>query len=107
MATTCIIERDDKKRVRKVKTLSGGKSTLFDKIASTPLMENRERALSIFKTVYSSKFKKLFGDWTVNTPINRKAFNQVKKIFSLYLNNIVMLFLKKHQRWTILLWLVG
>lgn len=79
MATTCIIERDDKKRVRKVKTLSGGKSTLFDKIASIPLMENRERALSIFKTVYSSKFKKLFGDWTVNTPINRKAFNQVKK----------------------------
>lgn len=43
MATTCIIERNDKKRVSKVKTLSGEKSVLFDKIASIPLMENRER----------------------------------------------------------------
>lgn len=79
MATTCIIERNDKKRVSKVKTLSGDKSILFDKIASIPLMENRERALSVFKTVYSQKFKKLFGDWTKNTPINKKAFNVIKK----------------------------
>lgn len=79
MATTCIIDRNEKNKVRSVRTLSGQKSTLFDKIASIPLMENRERALSVFKIVYSSKFKKLFGDWTKNTPINRKAYNKIRK----------------------------
>ena len=51
---------------------------LFDKIASIPLMENRERATTVFKTVFSNKFLKAFGDWRRNVPINKQAYNKVK-----------------------------
>ena len=63
MASTCIIKRDNKKKVVSVSTRSGDRSMLFDKIASIPLMENRERATTVFKTVFSNKFLKAFGDW--------------------------------------------
>lgn len=79
MASTCIIKRDNKKNITSVKTRSGERSTLYDKIASIPLMENRERALSVFKTVYSSKFIKAFGNWLLNTPVNKKAYNKIKE----------------------------
>ncbi|EKC54127.1 short-chain dehydrogenase/reductase SDR, partial [human gut metagenome] len=51
---------------------------LFDKIASIPLMENRERATTVFKTVFSNKFLKAFGDWRKRVPINKPAYNKVK-----------------------------
>ena len=76
--STCVIKRDKNRRVSSVTTLSGERSKLFDKIVMIPLMENRERAVSLFKSVYSGKFKKLFGDWTKNTPINKKAYNRIK-----------------------------
>lgn len=50
---------------------------LFDKIASIPLMENRERATTVFKTVFSNKFLKAFGDWRKRVPINKQAYNKV------------------------------
>ena len=75
---SCVIKRDKNRRVSSVTTLSGERSKLFDKIVMIPLMENRERAVSLFKSVYSGKFKKLFGDWIKNTPINKKAYNRIK-----------------------------
>lgn len=78
MTSTCIIKRDDKKKVISVSTRSGDRSILFDKIASIPLMENRERATTIFKTVFSNKFLKAFGDWRRNMPVNKKAYNKVR-----------------------------
>lgn len=77
--TPCIINRNNKKDITQVNTRSGERSILYDKIASIPLMENRERALSVFKIVYSNKFMKLFGNWISNTPVNRKAYNIIKK----------------------------
>ena len=78
MASTCIIKRDNKKKVVSVSTRSGDRSMLFDKIASIPLMENRERATTVFKTVFSNKFLKAFGDWRKRVPINKPAYNKVK-----------------------------
>lgn len=78
MVSTCIIKRDNKKKVVSVSTRSGDRSMLFDKIASIPLMENRERATTVFKTVFSNKFLKAFGDWRKRVPINKQAYNKVK-----------------------------
>ena len=78
MTSTCIIKRDNKKKVVSVSTRSGDRSMLFDKIASIPLMENRERATTVFKTVFSNKFLKAFGDWRRNVPVNKQAYNKVK-----------------------------
>ena len=78
MTSTCIIKRDNKKKVVSVSTRSGDRSMLFDKIASIPLMENRERATTVFKTVFSNKFLKDFGDWRKRVPINKPAYNKVK-----------------------------
>ena len=78
MVSTCIIKRDNKKKVVSVSTRSGDRSMLFDKIASIPLMENRERATTVFKTVFSNKFLKAFGDWRKKVPVNKQAYNKVK-----------------------------
>lgn len=78
MPRNCIIKRD-KRKVVSVTTRSGQRSQLFDKIASIPTVENRERALSIFKIVYSNPFLKKFGNWLNNTPVNKKAFDEVGK----------------------------
>lgn len=51
---------------------------MYDKIASIPLMENRERALSVFKTVYSNKFIRSFGNWLNAIPKNKDAYNRIK-----------------------------
>lgn len=64
-------------------TRSGARSALYDKIASIATMENRERALDFFKTVYTSKFTKKFGEWMKGIPKNRKAYNELKKKINL------------------------
>lgn len=79
MPTSCIVKRGTDRKISSVSTKSGQRSALYDKIASIPLMENRERALSVFKLVYSSKFLKDFGDWTKNIPVNKEAYNAIKK----------------------------
>ena len=78
MALSCIIKRDNKKNIVSVSTKSGSRSILYDKIASIPLMENRERALSVFKTVYSNKFIRSFGNWLNAIPMNKDAYNRIK-----------------------------
>lgn len=75
----CVIKRDSKKNIVSVSTKSGSRSVLYDKIASIPLMENRERALSVFKTVYSNKFIRSFGNWLNAIPVNKDAYNKVKE----------------------------
>lgn len=44
---------------------------MYDKIASIPTMENRERALSFFKKTYSDKFIQKFGDFTKQNGISK------------------------------------
>lgn len=79
MANNCIIERGPGRRIQRVLTPSGQNSELFHKIASIPLIGNRDRAVSFLKTVYSSKFIKKFGNWLKYTPKNTKAYNKIKK----------------------------
>ena len=79
MANNCIIERGPGRRIQRVLTPSGQNSELFHRIASIPLIGNRDRAVSFLKTVYSSKFIKKFGNWLKYTPKNTKAYNKIKK----------------------------
>ena len=71
MALDCIIKRGKGRRVESVLSPTGRRSKLYDKIASIPTMENRERALSFFKKTYSDKFIRKFGDFTKQNGISK------------------------------------
>lgn len=71
MALDCIIKRGKGRRVESVLSPTGRRSKLYDKIASIPTMENRERALSFFKKTYSDKFIGRFGDFTKQNGISK------------------------------------
>lgn len=82
MAKSCIIKRGKDRRVESVSTVSGSRSVLFDRLASIPIMENRDRAADFLKFVYSNDFIRRFGNWVKDIPRNRKAYNKVKRRIS-------------------------
>lgn len=83
MPNTCIIRRGGDRRVSSVSTPFGGRSVLYDAIASIPVIENRERALNLFKKVFSRDFKKRFGNWVKRKPINPAAYKSIEKNISI------------------------
>ena len=68
MAKTCIVTKENR-RITSVRTFTGLRSKLYDKIASIPVMGNRDQAFSFFEKVYSKKFMDKFGDWTEESRI--------------------------------------
>lgn len=79
MALSCSIKRNRDGSIKSVNTISGAKSTLFDKIASIPVIKNSEEALGFFKKIYSSKFMSSYGDWTKASPVNPVAYAKIKR----------------------------
>lgn len=74
MALSCSIKRNSDGKITSVHTKSGARSTLFDKIASIPVLKDNEEALSFFKKIYSSKFVQKFGNWMSKIPSNPKKY---------------------------------
>lgn len=68
MPKTCIVTKENR-RITSVRTFTGLRSKLYDKIASIPVMGNRDQAFSFFEKVYSKKFMDKFGDWTEESRI--------------------------------------
>lgn len=68
MAKTCIVTKENR-RITSVRTFAGLRSKLYDKIASIPVMGNRDQAFTFFEKVYSKKFLEKFGDWTEESRI--------------------------------------
>ena len=68
MAKTCIVTKENR-RITSVRTFAGLRSKLYDKIASIPVMGNRDQAFTFFEKVYSKKFLDKFGDWTEESRI--------------------------------------
>lgn len=67
---SCIIQRNSDRGISRATTRDGVRSTLFDKIAGLPVLEDIEKAVSAYKYVYSNEFKKFFGDWERRVPKN-------------------------------------
>lgn len=74
---SCTIHRGKDGRIESVRTPSGLRSSLFDSLASIPVIENRERAASLYKKVFSDKFMKKFGTWGSTAPLNRPAYRKI------------------------------
>lgn len=74
---SCSIERRDNK-IQAVRTRNGLESTLFGRLASIPLIRDTERALGIYSSIYSDKFKSEFGNWEKRLALNPKAVTSIK-----------------------------
>lgn len=61
--SSCIIKRNKERKIERVSTPSGARSTLFDRIAGIAALSDTEKAADALMTVYGAKFKAKFGDW--------------------------------------------
>ena len=84
MAGSCVIKRNQKGGIDRVSTRNGARSILFDKIARIPAIQNIEDAASLYKSVYTDKFKNKFGAWEKRIPKNNDAVKKIKNQISLF-----------------------
>ena len=82
MTGSCIIKRNQKGGIDRVFTRNGARSILFDKIAGIPAIQNIEDAASLYKSIYTDKFKNKFGSWEKRIPKNNDAVKKIKKQIS-------------------------
>lgn len=71
----CLIKNTD--QGVKVVTQNGNRSVLFDAIAGIPVLNNIEKAIDAYSSIFSAKFKSTFGDWQNRTAINPAVVQQV------------------------------
>ncbi len=69
----CIVSRNSNGQITEVRTPNGRASILFDRIASNPHIKDMDKALDVYKNVYSSQFIEEYGDWQTLSPINAQA----------------------------------
>lgn len=84
MAGSCVIKRNQKGGIDRVSTRNETRSILFDKIARIPAIQNIEDAASLYKSVYTDKFKNKFGAWEKRIPKNSDAVKKIKNQISLF-----------------------
>ena len=77
MPNSCIIQKDSSGRIARVNTPTGQRSTLFDKLMGMAPVSSSVKAAKAMMTVYSTRFKERFGDWTKG-PMAREALRRLR-----------------------------
>lgn len=76
--SSCIIHRNNNGVIQDVSTRDGNKSILFDKISNIPFIGSVEKALDLYLSTLTDKFKEKFGDWESSVAKNKKAVNTIR-----------------------------